>query len=86
MDALDNLEEILKEGGTILYPTDTIWGIGCDATNEEACQKILKIKQRPEDKSFIVFIVKFLKVNIKINEIGSSKTIEISWCKSRSPA
>jgi L-threonylcarbamoyladenylate synthase len=56
MDALDNLEEILKEGGTILYPTDTIWGIGCDATNEEACQKILKIKQRPEDKSFIVLV------------------------------
>lgn len=56
MDALDNLEEILQNGGTILYPTDTIWGIGCDATNEEACQKILKLKQRPEDKSFIVLV------------------------------
>jgi L-threonylcarbamoyladenylate synthase len=56
MDALDNLEEILKNGGTILYPTDTIWGIGCDATNEEACQKILKLKQRSEDKSFIVLV------------------------------
>jgi L-threonylcarbamoyladenylate synthase len=56
MDVLDNLEEILKNGGTILYPTDTIWGVGCDATNEEACQKILNLKQRPEDKSFIVLV------------------------------
>lgn len=48
--------ETLKSGGTILYPTDTIWGIGCDATNEEACQKILKLKERPKDKSFIVLM------------------------------
>lgn len=56
MDPLDNLEEILTNGGTILYPTDTIWGIGCDATNEEACQKVLQLKQRPDDKSFIVLV------------------------------
>ncbi len=48
--------EILKNGGTILYPTDTIWGIGCDATNEAACQKILDLKNRPTDKSFIVLM------------------------------
>ncbi len=48
--------ETLKNGGTILYPTDTIWGIGCDATNEEACQKILEIKKRPENKSFILLV------------------------------
>lgn len=48
--------ETLKNGGTILYPTDTIWGIGCDATNEEACQKILEIKQRPENKSFVLLV------------------------------
>lgn len=51
--------EILKSGGTILYPTDTIWGIGCDATNEEACQKILDIKKRPEHKSFIILVDDF---------------------------
>lgn len=50
------IEDLLLNGGTILYPTDTVWGIGCDATNEEACQKILKLKRRPEDKSFIVLV------------------------------
>lgn len=47
---------VLKEGNTLLYPTDTIWGIGCDATNESACQKILSLKKRPEDKSFIILV------------------------------
>ena len=51
-----DIEEVLLNGGTILYPTDTVWGVGCDATNEEACQKILKLKKRPEDKSFIVLV------------------------------
>lgn len=54
----DNLLEktvhTLNEGGTILFPTDTIWGIGCDATNAEAIQKIYKIKNRPSDKPLIV--------------------------------
>jgi L-threonylcarbamoyladenylate synthase len=48
--------ETLKNGGVILYPTDTIWGIGCDATNEDACQKISQIKNRPENKSFIILV------------------------------
>jgi L-threonylcarbamoyladenylate synthase len=46
--------EALKNGKTILFPTDTIWGLGCDATNEEACQQILKLKNRPENKSFVL--------------------------------
>lgn len=46
----------LKEGKIILYPTDTIWGIGCDATNDEACQQIVALKQRPAGKSFIVLV------------------------------
>ena len=53
---IDQTIEVLKNGGTILYPTDTIWGIGCDATNEAACQKILDIKNRPTEKSFIVLM------------------------------
>ena len=53
---LDQSIEVLKNGGIILYPTDTIWGIGCDATNEAACQKILKLKNRPEEKSFILLV------------------------------
>lgn len=52
MDAL----ETLKNGGTLLYPTDTIWGIGCDATNDAACQKIMQIKNRPAEKSFVILV------------------------------
>ena len=48
--------EVLKEGGIILYPTDTVWGIGCDATNAEAVAKIYKLKQREESKSMIVLM------------------------------
>ncbi len=48
--------EVIKEGGIILYPTDTVWGIGCDATNLEAVQKIYNLKQREESKSMIVLM------------------------------
>ncbi|RVT76609.1 threonylcarbamoyl-AMP synthase [Flavobacterium sufflavum] len=48
--------EIIKEGGIILYPTDTVWGIGCDATNAEAIKKIYALKQREESKSMIVLM------------------------------
>lgn len=48
--------EILKKGGVILYPTDTIWGIGCDATNEEAVKRIYEIKQRNDRKSMLVLL------------------------------
>ncbi|UCG28378.1 MAG: threonylcarbamoyl-AMP synthase, partial [Bacteroidales bacterium] len=46
----------LINGGTILYPTDTIWGIGCDATNTEAVGRIFQIKNRPDSKSMLVLI------------------------------
>lgn len=48
--------EILKNGGLILYPTDTIWGIGCDATNPDAVEKVFKLKGRSEEKSLIVLL------------------------------
>lgn len=48
--------EIIKEGGIILYPTDTVWGIGCDASNPEAVAKIYALKQREETKSMIVLM------------------------------
>lgn len=48
--------DTLRKGGLILYPTDTIWGIGCDATNEEAVAKIYQLKQRAESKSMIVLL------------------------------
>lgn len=48
--------EGLKEGKTLLYPTDTVWGLGCDASNEEAIQQIFEIKNRPNEKSFILLV------------------------------
>lgn len=51
--------EALKAGGIILFPTDTIWGIGCDATNEEACKRITALKNRPDTKSFVLLADSF---------------------------
>jgi L-threonylcarbamoyladenylate synthase len=48
--------EVLQAGGLILYPTDTLWGIGCDATNEAAVEKVIALKQRPDSKSFVVLV------------------------------
>ncbi|MGI8582684.1 MAG: L-threonylcarbamoyladenylate synthase [Chitinophagaceae bacterium] len=47
---------ILSKGGLILYPTDTIWGVGCDATNDNAVAKIFSLKQRPDSKSMIILV------------------------------
>ncbi|MHC5201592.1 L-threonylcarbamoyladenylate synthase [Myroides sp. LJL119] len=51
-----NAYEVIKNGGIILYPTDTIWGIGCDANNPEAIKKIFALKRRVETKSMIVLV------------------------------
>ena len=48
--------EILKNGGLILYPTDTVWGIGCDATNEDAVKKIYALKKREDSKALICLV------------------------------
>ena len=53
-EQIEKAVAVLKAGGVILYPTDTIWGIGCDATNEAAVEKIFKIKQRSDSKSLII--------------------------------
>ena len=54
-DILTSLD-VLKTGGIILYPTDTIWGIGCDATNGNAVQRIYQIKKRADHKSMIILV------------------------------
>lgn len=57
IDFTDDIEQcltVLHSGGIILYPTDTIWGLGCDATNPDAAEKIMTLKQRPQNKSFVV--------------------------------
>jgi len=48
--------EVLKKGGVILYPTDTVWGLGCDATIPKAIDRIIQIKKRPENKSMIILL------------------------------
>ena len=53
---IQNAYEIIQKGGIILYPTDTVWGIGCDATNAEAVAKIYKLKKRAETQSMIVLM------------------------------
>lgn len=50
------MAKLLEQAKTILYPTDTVWGIGCDATNEQAVSKIYQIKQRAESKSLIILV------------------------------
>lgn len=66
--------EILKNGGIILYPTDTIWGIGCDATNEKAVERIYKIKKREDSKSMLV-----LMENPALLERYVTEVPEIAW-------
>ena len=56
LNDIENCLEVLHKGGTILYPTDTIWGIGCDATNDQAVAKIYQLKKRAEEKSMIILL------------------------------
>ena len=51
-----NAVEVMRRGGVILYPTDTVWGIGCDATNAEAVEKVYRIKQRQDSKAMICLV------------------------------
>lgn len=53
---IKNAVEVMKRGGVILYPTDTVWGIGCDATNAEAVAKVYKIKKRDDSKALICLV------------------------------
>ncbi len=55
-DNLEEIKDLLLAGGVILYPTDTIWGIGCDALNETAVNRIYEIKQRPHNKPFALLV------------------------------
>ena len=53
---IKNAVECMRKGGVILYPTDTVWGIGCDATNPEAVKKVYEIKKRDDSKALICLI------------------------------
>lgn len=68
-DDLNKALETLKNGGLILYPTDTIWGIGCDATNAEAVEKIFALKGRDKQKSMIVLLHNDNQLASYVNDI-----------------
>lgn len=66
--------DTLKKGGIILYPTDTIWGIGCDATNEEAVKRIYELKQRDDNKSMLVLMDNPAKLQTYVKDVP-----DIAW-------
>ena len=66
--------EVLRAGGVILYPTDTIWGIGCDATNSSAVKRIYEIKQREDAKGMLILLENPNQLNSYISEVP-----EIAW-------
>lgn len=66
--------KVLKAGGVILYPTDTVWGIGCDATNEAAVKKIYEIKNRIDSKSLIIVVANDRMLNHHVKDVP-----ELAW-------
>ncbi len=68
-DELAKALKVVQEGGIILYPTDTIWGIGCDATNSDAVKKIYQLKRRDEAKSMIILLDTDNKLESYIQEV-----------------
>jgi len=78
MDYKEDLKlalKILREGGIILYPTDTIWGLGCDATNEKAVEKIFQIKKRRESKSLIILVNGYSMLERYVRNIPDTASI-----------
>ena len=68
-DEIHNTLETLKRGGLILYPTDTVWGIGCDATNADAVDKLYALKQRQESKAMICLVSDFKMLEQFVEEV-----------------
>ncbi len=66
--------EVLNRGGVILYPTDTVWGIGCDATNEEAVRRVFEIKERCDAKALITLVDSVAKVQSYVSEMP-----DVAW-------
>jgi L-threonylcarbamoyladenylate synthase len=66
--------EVLNNGGIIVYPTDTIWGIGCDATNEKAVQKVYDLKKRIDARAMLVLVDRPIKVEFYVSQMP-----DIAW-------
>lgn len=76
-DQLDDIRQalsVMKQGGVILYPTDTIWGIGCDATNPEAVAKVYAIKQRVDAKALISLVDSEAKIDFYVPDVP-----DVAW-------
>ena len=73
-DEINKACEVMQKGGVILYPTDTVWGIGCDATNEEAVKRVFEIKQRADSKAMLVLVDNPVKVEFYVSEVP-----EVAW-------
>lgn len=73
-EEIQNALQVLRKGGTILYPTDTVWGIGCDARNKEAVAKVFKLKERAEYKSMVTLVCDDKMLNRYVKEVP-----EIAW-------
>ncbi len=95
VEDIKNACKIMMQGGIILYPTDTIWGIGCDATNEEAIRKVYEIKQRSDSKAMLVLTDSFTKVNFYVDDLPdvaydlvdlATKPLTIIYSKARNLA
>ena len=68
-EILNETLKVLRDGGVILYPTDTVWGLGCDATNPEAVAKIYEIKHRSDSKSLVLLASSLDQIALYVNEI-----------------
>ena len=66
--------EVMQKGGVILYPTDTVWGIGCDATNAKAVKRVYEIKQRADSKAMLVLVDSDVKVDFYVRDVP-----EVAW-------
>lgn len=66
--------QVMNEGGVVLYPTDTIWGIGCDATNEDAVRRVYEIKKRSDSKAMLVLVDSSVKVDFYVQDVP-----EVAW-------
>lgn len=73
-DDIRKAVEVMRKGGVILYPTDTVWGIGCDATNAEAVARIYKIKQRDDSKAMICLVDSDARIQRYVRNVP-----EVAW-------
>ena len=73
-DDISRAVKVMNDGGVILYPTDTIWGIGCDATNEEAVKRVFEIKRRSDAKALITLVDSEPKVQFYVADVP-----DVAW-------